>query len=362
MNLLVANGILRDYGMIVTTALSGAEAIELCKEQDFDLIFMDHMMPEMDGIEAMKRIRANAAREGKEARIIALTANAVSKAREMFLKEGFDVFVSKPIEIVDLERVMRRVLPRSVIEAAQEMDNAQNQEVFDDIRPAQDIKTETAYADAESADGMSQLLALLRGQGISTDKGMRYCQNDPEFYKTVLLQYAGDAEDKIQDMCRFFDEKDWANYKIRVHALKSSSKIIGAEQLSELAFRLETAAKQSREEEILAHHDELIARYHSIAEAVLHASGGRSDAQEDMELSDLTVQEFRLALKEISDNLEIFETEQAQEQIKKLSGCTLDGDKLEDKLKKLLEAVVNFELEEAKKEIASLQKAIFGGK
>ncbi|MCR5651335.1 MAG: response regulator [Lachnospiraceae bacterium] len=111
MNLVVATSLFRNYEMTVETAESGKEAIKKFRDNDYDLIFMDHMMPEMDGVEAMKRIRDAASDLGKNIIIVAFTANAVSGAREMFIKEGFDGFIAKPINTSDFERVMMRVLP-----------------------------------------------------------------------------------------------------------------------------------------------------------------------------------------------------------------------------------------------------------
>ena len=114
MNLVVATSLFREYEMILDTADSGKEAVRKFKDNDYDLIFMDHMMPEMDGVEAMKKIREAASDLGKTAIVVALTANAVSGAREMFIREGFDGFIAKPINIADFERVMLRVLPESM--------------------------------------------------------------------------------------------------------------------------------------------------------------------------------------------------------------------------------------------------------
>ncbi|MCR4807123.1 MAG: response regulator [Lachnospiraceae bacterium] len=111
MNLIVASSIFRDYGMVIETAGSGFEAIRRCEDTDYDLVFMDHMMPQMDGVEAMKRIKEYGEEAGKSITVVALTANAVSGAREMFMKEGFDGFIAKPIDTDDFERVMLKVLP-----------------------------------------------------------------------------------------------------------------------------------------------------------------------------------------------------------------------------------------------------------
>ena len=110
MNLVVAKGLFKEYRMYTDTVESGKEAVERFRENDYDVIFMDHMMPEMDGVETMKRIRAVSEQENRPVKIIALTANAVSGAKEMFLSKGFDGFISKPITISDFERVMNRVM------------------------------------------------------------------------------------------------------------------------------------------------------------------------------------------------------------------------------------------------------------
>lgn len=113
MNLVVATGLFTDYKMTTDTAGSGKEAIAKYRSNDYDVIFMDHMMPGMDGVEAMKLIKAAAAEMNRTIIVIALTANAVSGAREMFITEGFDGFIAKPINLADFERVMTRELAKS---------------------------------------------------------------------------------------------------------------------------------------------------------------------------------------------------------------------------------------------------------
>jgi CheY-like chemotaxis protein len=115
MNLVVASGLFKEYKMFADTAESGKEALEKYSSGDYDVIFMDHMMPEMDGVEAMKRIRQIADESGRNPIIIALTANALSGAREMFMREGFDGFIAKPIDMAEFERVMKHVLPEELI-------------------------------------------------------------------------------------------------------------------------------------------------------------------------------------------------------------------------------------------------------
>jgi signal transduction histidine kinase/CheY-like chemotaxis protein len=117
MNLVVATGLFKEYKLDTDTAESGIDALNkyIISEFDYDLIFMDHMMPEMDGVETMHRLRNVASDHGRHPIIIALTANALSGAKEMFIREGFDGFIAKPIDIADFERVMKRVLPDNMI-------------------------------------------------------------------------------------------------------------------------------------------------------------------------------------------------------------------------------------------------------
>lgn len=115
MNLVVATGLLREYKIEADTAESGKQAIEKYRDGEYDVVFMDHMMPGMDGVEAMKRIRQEAAGSGRNPVIIALTANALSGAKEMFIREGFDGFIAKPIDVGEFERVMKRLLPEELI-------------------------------------------------------------------------------------------------------------------------------------------------------------------------------------------------------------------------------------------------------
>ena len=113
MNLVVASSLFSDYKMIIETAGSGKEALAKYRAGDYQVVFMDHMMPEMDGVEAMKLIKKAAEEKEQDIPVVALTANVVSGAREMFIREGFDGFIAKPINISDFERVMLQLFPEA---------------------------------------------------------------------------------------------------------------------------------------------------------------------------------------------------------------------------------------------------------
>ena len=255
MNLVVAKSIFSRYGMKVTTVTSGQESIDICRAKVFDIIFMDHMMSGMDGVEAMKRIRTDVSGLNGSVPVVALTANAMSSAKQMFLAEGFDGFVSKPVEIDELERVLKQVLPKSFIsfvDADGALEAAEEEPEVPVIRPA------------EEKDFISEL----RKSGIDTDAGLKYCVGDKEFYKSLLLQFASEAPDKIASMKNYYQIRDWHNYEILVHALKSTSKMIGVSGLSDKAKALEKAAKDNDEGYILANHETMIKDYGKITAEV----------------------------------------------------------------------------------------------
>ena len=202
MNLMVARSVFGRYEMIIDTANSGFEAIEKCGSQDYDLVFMDHMMPKMDGVEAMKRIRSLSDRARKELPIIALTANAVSSAKEMFLSEGFDGFVAKPVDLAELERVLKRVLPKNLFKAEAEEEKTEKNDGTGNYHksssngvennPTADKNDSTKRQETESNEPANQqdkpkdLLETLATLGVTTATGLEFCQGDEEFYNELF--------------------------------------------------------------------------------------------------------------------------------------------------------------------------------
>ncbi len=267
MNLLVARGIFETYGMIVSTAPSGEEAIRMCADADYDIIFMDHMMPGMDGVEAMKRLRADAAKNRKDLCIVALTANAASSAKEMFLSEGFDGFIPKPIELIDLERVLRHVLPKSAISYETEPQKKSTKTVTVS-------QTEAPAPDDDPYNG-------LRACGVDIDTGLRYCQNDKDFYRELLSEYAKERRHKLDELDSYYGSADWSAYGIRVHAIKSTSKMIGALKLSETAKALEAAAKDTDTAFIQAEHEAFMQNYSRLMDVIAGFTGETGGIAED---------------------------------------------------------------------------------
>ena len=276
MNLAVARSIFGRYGMKVSSADSGQRSIEMCRENKYDIVFMDHMMPGMDGVEAMKIIRSETIKSKGELPIVALTANAVSTAKEMFISEGFDGFVSKPIELAEFERVMKKVLPESMIT----YDTAPpkpRQKPEPEAPSAEDAAKESSEISGEPAD-------IFAAAGIDTEAGMRYCMNDEDFYKSLLLQFANESGAKRASLEKALADGNIKDYEVFVHGLKSTSKMVGCTALSEEAKKLELAAVEGRTDYIGEHHGEVMRRYERVIKAVMTVYGqtDAADGGEDI--------------------------------------------------------------------------------
>ena len=286
MNLTVAKGIFKRYGMEIVTASSGLEAIDICKKQRFDIVFMDHMMPGMDGIEAMKRIRADRKTVGEDVPIVALTANAVSTAKEMFIKEGFDGFVSKPVELTELERVMRKVLPVSkvVITKVTKKVSASS--------PAAGVESSDAPAQKTASDVKTGALSEtpLGKLGIDEKQGLHYSQNDREFYESLLAQFVKDSDGKRDTLEKALANGNLSDYTITVHSLKSTAKMIGASGVSEDAKALEEAAKAGNLDFVKEKHPALMDKYKALTsgmQEVLGIPGTADNTSSDNEDDDI---------------------------------------------------------------------------
>ncbi len=242
-NLKVACGLLRPYHMQLLTTHSGKEAIALLRSKDVDLVLMDHMMPEMDGVETTSIIRSMEDAYYKKLPIIALTANAVSGVREMFIASGFDDFVAKPIEPGLLDRVLKAHLPKEYLMPAASA-------------PYHGTERRTQNAAAPAA--------LSDTTNIAVNVGVGYTGSDLHAYYEILTLYVRKGKEKHRLLEQLVRERDWKNYVIEVHALKSTSLNIGAEGLSALAKKLEAAGKAGDYDAICTENAALLALYDTV--------------------------------------------------------------------------------------------------
>ncbi|MBO4908654.1 MAG: response regulator [Lachnospiraceae bacterium] len=244
-NLAVVANLLKSTLMRIDTALSGAEAVKKAEETAYDLILMDQRMPEMDGTEALHKIRETSGGKSSKVPVICLTADAVIGAKERYLSEGFSDYLTKPIDSFALEKMLKKYLPESKVQLVKE-------EKIEDVR------------EEKAADSFD----VLRAAGVNPAEGLKYTNNDESFYRSMLTEYASSYEEKSAKINEYFSKEDWEEYGIYVHALKSTSKMIGAVELSELALRLEEAAKNNDEGIIKGKHELMMKRYEAVTKAI----------------------------------------------------------------------------------------------
>ena len=245
-NLKVVVSLLKNTKMKIDTAGSGAEAVAMAAVTRYDMIFMDQRMPEMDGTEAFRRIRATAGGMSADVPIICLTADAVLGAKERYLSEGFTDYLTKPIDSFALERMILKYLPKRKVEMVSDADA--------------DPEEEARTSDAE--------FASLRSVGIEPKAGLRYCQNDVDLYRSLLAEYAYGEIEKGNNLQKCFDEANWQDYSIYVHSLKSSSRMIGATALSMRAAKLEAAANEGDAASIVTEHDSMMEEYEVVTAVI----------------------------------------------------------------------------------------------
>ena len=279
MNIRVVEEMLSVYKIEVDKAYSGQEALEKITSMNYDFVFMDHMMPEMDGVECLHRIRQKNGNYYHKVPIIALTANAVAGTRERLLQEGFNDFLEKPIERSVLERVLRRTLP---IDKIIEVDS--NAEV-----------TVEKAAVKKAGDWLEVLEQL----GLDIEHAFLYCGGKESYYK-ILQGYSLEGEKIEKQLKELYEHQDWKNYTIVVHGLKSAMGSIGAKKVSEQAKQLEMAGKKGDISYILTHHEGLLQEYTQLF-AKLRENGIFKEATVEKEKVEKAVKTSEEELWELDD-------------------------------------------------------------
>ena len=255
MNLLVATSLLKATKIQVDTATSGTSALKKMAESRYDVIFLDQMMPSLDGIQTLKLAKEMKGNMSPNIPMIALTANAISGAREMFLKEGFTDYLSKPIDAIALENMLMEYLPKNLLE----------------IPPEESEETVTAKEKPKIQEENAYNL-------LNVNLGLQYSAGMEDMYRNVLELFCKVKDEKKAQIQEAFNSKNWNDYTTFVHALKSTSLSIGSEQTSALAKQLEASGKiltarstseldkQQAEEFITTHQAEAMDLYDKLAE------------------------------------------------------------------------------------------------
>ena len=258
MNLELYRGSLKDTKIQIDTAINGVEALELISRYKYDLIILDHMMPLMDGMETLKTIKKQNLCQGVP--ILVITANAVPGEKSVYLNAGFDDYLSKPVSSRQLLEAVRKYLPENLIRPAGPSTE------FDEEEP--------------SENGVIERLAAF----LDKNSAMQYCCNNEELYLNIVNTFVN--ENRLEDIRKYLEERDFDNYRIQVHALKSGSRTIGAGELSDHALELEMAAKNNDTEFILENTEALLNEYGALLDRIRAAL---NNTEEQIESSGLNV-------------------------------------------------------------------------
>ncbi len=245
MNLLVVENLLKKTGIKIDTAINGPDSIELAKNNAYDIILMDQRMPGMDGTEAMKEIRNLESSLNSDTPVICLTADVVRGAKERYIQMGFNDYLTKPIDSAELEKMLINYLPADKTEIVEK-----------------DKKTDS------SEQSESRLKKALKDNGVDVNVGISFTGDDENMYMSLLAAYAAEEGEKAANIKECYRTRDWKNYGVYVHSLKSTSKMIGASALAEIAAESEAASNTEDTLVIDNNHDKMMEMYASLAAVI----------------------------------------------------------------------------------------------
>ena len=319
MNLIVFTNLLKRTRINIDTAISAQAALKLCDKTKYDIIFMDHMMPEMDGIEAFERIKKMPDGLNNNTPVIILTANAMQGAREEYLEAGFKDFLAKPLNPSELENKIKENLSPDKVE----VQNTQKEDKGEDMMLLPNISDlDTTYA-LEHCGGAQALLQLLR----------QFVSVAPLDIKELYTYYEALLENPD-------DEAAIDSYRIKVHAMKISASLCGALQVYGMAAQLENAARQGNVKKIVD-----VTPYFNECWEELHGSikdyfQKDETINEDKEMIDEAT--LKSLLGQLSAAMDAYDISSADDIISKLGGYTLPGE-LSSNYDKLCSAVANLD-------------------
>ena len=272
MNLKVAKNLLGLFGISPKLCTSGQDAIDEIQKNFYHLVLLDHMMPKLDGRETLRILKEKHYLE-EGTKVVALTANAIAGSREKYLEAGFNDYLSKPIELSQLENILRSWLPEEVI--GQDGQLQEEEELFEFYPEEEGAEEgqdgEKAKEHAASEKGVDEETALfreLKGLGLDTEAALSYCFEDRAFYKELLNDFVLNYPVKMKELDAYFAAKDWHEFEIRIHALKSMTKTIGAAELSGRALELEKAAEEMDAERIGKAYPVFAAEYSNLTDNI----------------------------------------------------------------------------------------------
>lgn len=329
MNLEVIKGLLKQTGAKIETADSGKECLRLFEKENYDLIFLDHMMPEMDGVETLHKLQQIMKDRKADVPVIALTANAISGAREEYLSCGFADYIAKPVEYKNLIEVIQSFLP-------------------DRIEKRADIKNqEEIYAE------------YLEKEGIHMKNALKYAGGDLHQYLHLLeLFVSSRADEKERKLHEAYCRQIWKDYVVYVHGLKNSARTLGIDKLADMAYEHECRCKEGNIIYIQDHYEELMYEWNRSVKIIReYLSNGmlNEERQDTTSMKEMSEEEWNNRKKELLKYIEAFKKKEALQLVEELLSYKMDSEESE-KMQKIHKALKEYDYETAAMLLAGIKK------
>ena len=318
MNLMVFKSLIKKTGIGVDTAESGDKGLLLAEENKYDVIFLDHMMPHKDGIETLHELREDKEGPNISTPAVCLTANAISGAREQYMEEGFEDYLSKPIDPEELENMLLSLIPEEKIGDA--VENGDH---------------------PEETDSEPEELSLLSGCQVDISDGIKNGGGTKE-YLSLLKTFYETLDTRIEEMEEYNSEGNTEEYVIRVHAMKSSLRIIGAKERGEEAELLENAGKEGDTAFIREHHEAFISGLKELKEPLSRIFEG--DGKESGKKPEAGPEYLNKVYGELRQAAEEYDTERLDSIFAEMEGFSLPAGEKE-RFEKLKDAYAQLDYE-----------------
>ena len=330
-NLTVVKGLLRSTRIQIDTALSGEEALQLVRQNEYDILFVDHLMPKMDGIEFLVANFTDSVSINKNTPAVALTANAISGAKELYLSTGFTDYLSKPIDSKKLEEMIARLLPKEKLILPGDTRFVEEQ-LSQTLEDSATYQNGTHSSDASEQTALSHRHAEFISSaffkdifGLDIEAALKNCGG-----KEVFLETARNFSDSIEEKASLIESYaasgDWKNYTILVHALKSSARLIGAAELSELAKELEAAGNAADSGKIAQKTPQLLSDYRFFLVKLAPLVGkptANASVSAPSDMPAISEQKFTEAVSAIKEVVSVFDFDTADAIIKELDSYSM---------------------------------------
>lgn len=327
MNLEVCKGLLKKTKVQIDVAESGAECLQMCEQKEYHLILLDHKMPHMDGVECLQRIRQQEEGLNTNTTVIALTANAITGAKEYYLKNGFDDYLSKPVQGEKLEQLLCQYLPSELLLSPEE-------------------------ATIASYETMSTEVPEIIG--IDEEDALSYAGESQEEYLKNLKLYLEEYDSKRTQIQEAFEKDDWENYQILAHSIKSTSRLIGANDMSLLAKSMEEAAAKRNAIRIRGDHEVFMDQYERLCQRIKVAVANVVMTSNVPELKPVTKDEMHELISRMKTSVDEFDMSALHDQLEQLIGY----DYLKNVKDHMQEAVENFDYDAISTQVEVLENLV----